>query len=123
MLALNLVVMSMSSTKFNIPEKQGLTVAAHMELDTHADTCILGKNFVVESYSGRVCDVYAYSSTYDAIKNVAIITGVTAIQDPSTGEVYLLVVHEGLWYGDKMEHSLINPNQLQHFGVKVNDNP
>ena len=30
--------------------------------------------------------------------------------------------HEGLWMGDQMEHSLLNPNQLRHFGVTVQDN-
>ena len=31
--------------------------------------------------------------------------------------------HEGLWMGDQMEHSLLNPNQLRYFGVTVQDNP
>ena len=25
--------------------------------------------------------------------------------------------------GDKMEHTLVNPNQMQHFGIKVQYNP
>ena len=25
--------------------------------------------------------------------------------------------------GDKMDHTLVNPNQMRHFGVKVQDNP
>ena len=25
--------------------------------------------------------------------------------------------------GDKMDHTLINPNQMRHFGIKVQDNP
>ena len=39
-----------------------------MEMDTHADTCVLGINFVILEYSGRVCDVYPYSQDYEAIK-------------------------------------------------------
>jgi hypothetical protein len=34
-----------------------------------------------------------------------------------------MIINEGLWYGDKMDHSLINPNQLRYYGIKVNDNP
>ena len=49
-----------------------------MELDSHADTCVLGINFVILEYSGRVCDVYPYSSEYNAIKDVPIVKGATA---------------------------------------------
>jgi hypothetical protein len=28
-----------------------------------------------------------------------------------------------LYFGDKLEHSLLNPNQLRYSGVVVNDNP
>jgi hypothetical protein len=28
-----------------------------MEMDTHEDTCVLGINFVILEYSGRICDV------------------------------------------------------------------
>ena len=37
-------------------------------------------------------------------------------------EVFILVIHEGLWFGDKLTHSLIKPNQLQYAGVRVQDN-
>ena len=30
---------------------------------------------------------------------------------------------QGLWMGDKMDHSLINPNQLRLYGVTVQNNP
>ena len=35
----------------------------------------------------------------------------------------MLVFNETIWMGDHMYHTLINSNQLQHFGVEVNDNP
>ena len=37
--------------------------------------------------------------------------------------IYILVFHEALYYGNKLDHSLINPNQLRKYGVEVNDNP
>ena len=33
------------------------------------------------------------------------------------------MINEGLWYGNRMNHSLINPNQLRHFQIEVCDNP
>ena len=74
-------------------------------------------------YSGRECDMSPYTDAYEAIKSVPIATAGTAWTSTETGETYILVFHEGLWMGDQMEHSLLNPNQLRHFGVTVQDNP
>ena len=52
-----------------------------LEMDTHADTCVLGVNFIVLEYTGRVCDVYPYSQEYDSVKDVPIVKGATAVQD------------------------------------------
>ena len=34
-----------------------------------------------------------------------------------------LVFHETLFYGSSLDHSLINPNNLRHYGVQFWDNP
>ena len=47
----------------------------------------------------------------------------TAWQSKETGQVYILVLNESIWMGDTMDHTLINPNQLRHFGTQVQDNP
>ena len=99
------------------------TVVGNIELDTHADTCVLGHNFVVLSYTSRVTDVYGYSPELGAIKNIPIVTGATAVDNPTTGETIILVVNEALWYGNRLDHSLLNPNQLRHYGCVVHDNP
>ena len=36
---------------------------------------------------------------------------------------YILIVNEALYFGNDMDHSLINPNQNRHFGIPVSDNP
>ena len=93
------------------------------ELDTHADTIVAGKNCVVLHYTGKVCDVEPYHDDYDSMKNIAIATGATAWQSPESGQCYILVFNEALWMGNHLTHTLINPNQLRHFGVHVQDNP
>jgi hypothetical protein len=99
-------------------------VFARCELDTHADTCALGRNFTPLSFTGRVCDVSPYSSEhYESEKNVPIITGATAYTCQESGQTYILVVNEGLWLGPKMKHSLLNPNQMRYNRVTVHDNP
>ena len=37
--------------------------------------------------------------------------------------MYILILHECLYYGSKLNHSLINPNQLRMAGSQVWDNP
>jgi hypothetical protein len=99
-------------------------VFARCELDTHADTCALGPNFIPLSFTGRICDVSPYSSEhYESEKNVPIITCATAYTCQESGQTYILVVNEGLWLGPKMSHSLLNPNQMRYNGITVLDNP
>ena len=40
-----------------------------------------------------------------------------------SGETYIIVFNEGLLMVDKMYHTLVNLNQMQHFGIKVQYNP
>ena len=94
-----------------------------MELDSHADTIVLGRNAIILQYTSRECDVAPYSDTYEPIRNVPIVTGATAITSATTGETIILVFNEAIWMGSQLEHSLLNPNQLRHHGITVQDNP
>ncbi len=97
---------------------------ARCELDSHADTCALGSNFVPLFFTGRACDVSPYNAdSYEPERDVPIICGATAWTCQESGQTYILVVNEGLWFGDKLQHTLLNPNQLQYSGVLVADNP
>lgn len=71
--------------------------AADNECDTNADTCCLGKNFVILHYSYRTADVYAYDSSIKPVKNVPIVTGATAYDDAQSGDTFILVFHESLF--------------------------
>ena len=85
---------------------------------------VLGRNSFVLHYTGRKCDVSPYSDTYKSIKGVPIVTGATAWTCQFSGTTNILVFNEALcWMGDELNHSLINPNQLRHYGVTVQDNP
>ena len=98
-------------------------VVGNVEMDSHADTCVLGKNFIMLHSTGRVCDVYPFTDAYDGIPGVQIVTGGTAWTCQETGETFILVVPEALWMSENMPHSLINPNQLRAYGSTIQDNP
>jgi len=79
------------------------------ELDSHADTCCLGLNFVPIYFTGKICDVAPFLSDLPNQQGVQICSGATAFDD-GDGGTYILVINEALWFGDRMQHSLINPN-------------
>ena len=98
-------------------------IYAKCELDSHADTTVAGSNCVILHYTGKECDVTPYRDDYQPVSNIPIVTAATAWQSPSTGQTYILVFNEALWMGDSMETTLVNPNQLRHYGTQVQDNP
>ena len=57
------------------------------------------------------------------MKDVRVCSGATAWDDPNTGLTYILIFHQGLWFGSKMKHSLICPNQCRVTGLSLCDDP
>jgi len=106
-------------------ESQGTqgAVFGQIELDSHADTVVLGRNCIIMNYTNRACNVMPYTDSYEPIKDVPVVQGATGYTNPKTGQTYILIFNEALWMGDHMDHSLLNPNQLRHFGTIVQDNP
>ncbi len=96
---------------------------ARCEMDSHTDTCVAGPSFLVLEFSGEQCDVSPYTNDYQPITNISVINAATALTAESTGETVILHFNQVLWYGKRMKMSLINPNQLRHFGITVSDDP
>ena len=49
-----------------------------VELDTHADTFVAGRNCLLMHFTERVCDVMPYSDEYEAKRGVPIVQVATA---------------------------------------------
>lgn len=96
---------------------------ARCEMDSHADTCVAGPNFVILEFTGEQCDVTPYTNDYQPITNVSVVNAATAYTDEATGMTLILRFNQVLWYGKRMKMSLINPNQLRHYGITVSDDP
>lgn len=126
-------VSNFHSTRQHLTDHQSIRAACHVlpephtvgsnECDSNANTCCAGTNFVVLQYTNRSADVYPYDSSYAPITNVPIVSAATAWTDPNTSETIILVLHECLFYGTSLAHTLWNPNQLRHHGTLVNNNP
>ena len=42
---------------------------------------------------------------------------------PMRGKTFILVFSQGLWFGDRIDRSLVNPNQCRAFGISFCDDP
>jgi hypothetical protein len=45
-----------------------------VEMDSHADTAVLGSNCVILNHTNQECDVSPYTDSYESIKGVPIVT-------------------------------------------------
>lgn len=82
------------------------------ESDSNADTCCLGKDFTILSYTNQSANVYPYDTSYEPLTNVPIVSGATAYDNHLDGQTCILGFHKSLFYGIKLDHTLLNPNQL-----------
>ena len=110
-----------SSAEIQPTAVQGFNTS-RTEIDNHADTHCFGSNFVPYGWTDMVCTVSPFLSEYKAVENVRVCSGATAVT-LDNGEVIVLIFGQGLWFGDKLEHSLINPNQCRAYGIGVCDDP
>ena len=96
---------------------------ARCELDTRADTTCAGINCRPICYTGQHCEAHGFHDELTPIKDVPIATVATAWSDPNTGESFVIIIHEALYFGNSLDHTLVNPNQIRAFGIDVYDNP
>lgn len=73
--------------------------------------------------TGKRVSVAAYNSAYDPVSNIPIATAATTFDDPDTGISYLLVFHQAIWFGNKLDDTLLCPNQIRANGHRVDDTP
>jgi hypothetical protein len=99
------------------------SVHSTWELDSHADTSCSVSNFIQLEDPVRFATVYPYSSELPALQKIPITSAGTAWVDPATGQPYLLILNECLFFGDRLNHSLLCPNQLRSNGLIVQDTP
>ena len=92
------------------------------DIDNHSDTTVAGSNFVPIFFTSQTCTVTPFSTEYNAINDIQICSAATMTTLP-TGEKVILIFGQSLWFGNRMERSLINPNQCRAYGIKICDDP
>ena len=92
-----------------------------LELDSHADTCVLGKHCLVISNYDRPVTVYGYDKALGA-QTFDTVSAVVGYTDPSSGSPIHLVIHQGI-HIKHLEHHLLCPMQCRVNGVVINECP
>ena len=98
------------------------TTTNQTKLDSHADTSVAGAYFRTLFDTGEYATVHIFSNEKKPFDKIPIGTAATAWTDRD-GQTYILRLNQALLFGDRLDHSLLCPNQLRHFGNKVDDVP
>jgi hypothetical protein len=75
------------------------------------------------SHDDQRVSVNAYSDELKPLKGIMVATVATLYQDATTGDSCILIIHQALYFGKRLQSSLLNPNQLKNAGLIVDDVP
>ena len=91
-------------------------------LDSHADTCVVGRNALIFQDFDRPVDVCGFDPEGPVTSSLRTVSAALAYTKPSSGEVIILVVHQAIEISS-LSHNLLCPNQLRLNDVAVNEQP
>lgn len=92
------------------------------ELDSHADTCVFGKDALVLTRHSQVYDVHGFHPELGSVQQVPGADVVVAFDIPHTQETFMLIFNQVL-YCEEVRGALIPPFQLRSNDIIVNDVP
>jgi len=93
-----------------------------VELDSHADTCCVGNGVMIVNTTSKTVKVSPFLKSLGSVPKVPIVTAAIAYDDPISGEVMILVVHQALYFSE-MNHCLLCPMQIRLNDVVLNERP
>jgi hypothetical protein len=89
-----------------------------LELDSHADTTVLGAcTLIIQSYD-RPVEVVGYDPQ-QGLQTFAMVSGILAFDKPWDGQVYHLVFHQAI-HMPQPDHYLLCPMQCRVNDMTVN---
>ncbi len=72
-----------------------------------------GENFVIIEYADLTCSVMPFANNYKKRDNIPIVKAVTAYDVEETGDMYILVLGQALYFRADVDASLLRPNQMR----------
>ena len=92
-----------------------------LELDSHADTCVLGRHALITLDYNRPVSVMGYDASLGT-HTYKTVSGVIAYTDPTTGRTLHLVINQAI-HIPHLDHHLLCPMQCRVNDVTVDETP
>jgi hypothetical protein len=93
------------------------------ELDSHMDTCVIGKNVLITHDCNRPVSTTCYDQSQGTThRNMKTISAALAYDCPRTGQVIILMLHQAI-HIPTMENNLLCPMQIRMNDIKVSETP
>ena len=92
-----------------------------LELDSHADTCVLGRDALIIYDYDRPVEVTGFDPALGSHR-YSTVSGVVKFTHPASGERFHLVIHQAI-HTPHLLHHLLCPMQCHMNDVTVNDVP
>ena len=92
------------------------------DLDSHADTCVVGKNaFIVRQLNKKV-NVTGFDPSLGQLHDLDLVSAALAYDHPETGETVILMVHQAV-HVPMMTNDLLCPMQMRVNDIAVQECP
>jgi hypothetical protein len=95
---------------------------SRIEVNLRADTVCAGKCFILHEATDETAEVSGFHDSLGSLTDIPIGTTCTAWDAPWQ-QTYILAFPQSLFFGDKLENSLMPPNQLLANGLIVDECP
>ena len=92
------------------------------DLDSHADSPVVGSNARILSYTGKHVNVWGFTKALGSKSKVPIVNAAVTYTCEYTGESIVLLINNALYFED-MKHNLIPPFMIRLAGAEVNECP
>ena len=99
-----------------------ISVDSRTELDSHADTCVVGKHCLVTHEYDRFVSVTGYDPSQGKVKDLKIVSAALAYDCPNTGQVLIIKINQAI-YMKNLVNNLLCPMQIRMNDIKVFDCP
>ena len=93
-----------------------------IELDSHADSPVVGKHATILRYTGKQVQVSGFTDKLGAGIKVNVVDAALVYDCEYSGKSYLLIIRNAL-YVKEMKASLIPPFMMRLAGIEINECP
>ena len=91
------------------------------ELDSHADTCVVGDNCLIIHDYNKPVNVYSYDPK-DGHRSAKTVDATVGYQDPQSGQKFILMINQAI-YIDGLVNHLLCPMLCHLNGVQISKVP